>query len=187
MPQSKNIRTKLQLWNALYDLVFIKKIEFNQITINTICSHAVVHRSTFYNHFTDKFALYKFGYEYLCQKKNIYSVYQRMFAPFRTASDANHSLHMKFFNTPLLSTIYADFIYELQTAELSAIIDEIKPLGYDLRISKNLLINLLLAMHTVLNTHIENGELAITEADSILEKQINQLIVRVSTSKIVAD
>lgn len=187
MPQSKNTRTKLQLWNSLYDLVFIQNIEFNQITINTICTNAVVHRSTFYNHFTDKFALYKFGYTYLCQKKNQYSVYQRMFAPFRTASDINHSLHVQFFNTPLLSDTHADFVYELQMDELSAIIDEILPLGYELAISKKLLVDLLLAMHTVLNRHLENGKLTFLEADSIIEKQIKQLVLRVSTSKNVVN
>lgn len=187
MSQSKNIRTKLQLWNSLYDLIFIQKIEFSQITIHTICRHAVVHRSTFYNHFTDKFALYKFGYANLCEKKNVYSVYQRMFAPFRTASDINQSLHTHFFNNSLMATTFPDFVHELQSTELHAVIDEFTPLGYELTISKNLLVNLLLAMHAVLLTHIENGELSITEADSIIEKQINQLIIRVTTSKNIAN
>lgn len=187
MPLSKNTRTKLQLWNSLYDLVFIQNIEFNQITINTICTNAVVHRSTFYNHFTDKFALYKFGYAYLCEKKNQYSVYQRLFAPFRTASDINHSLHVQFFNTSLLSIAHADFVYELQTDELSAIVDEFLPLGYELVVSKKLLVDLLLSIHTVLNLHLDNGELTILEADSIIEKQIKQLIKRASNSKNVAN
>lgn len=187
MPLMKNSRTKLQLWNSLYDLIFMQRVEFNQITINDICTNAIVHRSTFYNHFTDKFALYKFGYAHLCEKKNVYSVYQRMFAPFRTASDINQLLNESFFNNDLMSSSYPDFINQLQSAELSEIIDELTPLGYELTVSKNLLLDLILSLHTVLDKHIKRKELTITAADSIIEKQINQLIIRASTSKIVAE
>lgn len=45
-------RTRKYLCNALFDL--LQKNSFDKLSINDICNKAMVHRSTFYNHFTDK-------------------------------------------------------------------------------------------------------------------------------------
>lgn len=42
---------------ALLDLLCEKGQLFSKITINEICDKAMVHRTTFYKHFKDKFAL----------------------------------------------------------------------------------------------------------------------------------
>ncbi len=48
-------RTKKLLSNALFDL--IKKKPFDKVTVCDICDEAMVHRATFYSHFSDKYEL----------------------------------------------------------------------------------------------------------------------------------
>ncbi|GIO54533.1 hypothetical protein BK138_01450 [Paenibacillus rhizosphaerae] len=48
-------RTHKLLYNALFDLM--EKHSFEQITVKQICDLAMVHRTTFYTHFQDKFDL----------------------------------------------------------------------------------------------------------------------------------
>ncbi|WP_405143606.1 TetR/AcrR family transcriptional regulator [Paenibacillus sp. FSL H7-0942] len=50
-------RTYKLLTMALLDLLCEKGQLFSNITINKICDKAMVHRTTFYKHFKDKFAL----------------------------------------------------------------------------------------------------------------------------------
>ena len=74
-------RTYLLLKNALLEL--LAKKSFDEIKVNDICNLAMIHRTTFYSHFQDKYdlleyciknieqeltekikrILYKFGYE----------------------------------------------------------------------------------------------------------------------------
>lgn len=48
-------RTHKLLYNALFDLM--EKHSFEHITVKQICDSAMVHRTTFYTHFQDKFDL----------------------------------------------------------------------------------------------------------------------------------
>lgn len=48
-------RTRKLLYNALLDLM--EKQPFENITVKQICDLAMVHRTTFYTHFQDKFDL----------------------------------------------------------------------------------------------------------------------------------
>ncbi|MFC7558721.1 TetR/AcrR family transcriptional regulator [Paenibacillus farraposensis] len=50
-------RTHKLLWSALGELLLDPKKEFSSITINEICEKAMVHRTTFYKHFVDKYDL----------------------------------------------------------------------------------------------------------------------------------
>lgn len=50
-------RTHKLLTMALIDLLSMHGQRFSNITINEICDQAMVHRTTFYKHFEDKFAL----------------------------------------------------------------------------------------------------------------------------------
>lgn len=49
------IKTKLSLSQSLYEL--IEKQAFSTITVKQICDFALVHRTTFYKHFYDKYDL----------------------------------------------------------------------------------------------------------------------------------
>ena len=52
-------RTKMLLSNALFEL--IKKKPFEKISVCDICDAAMVHRATFYSHFSDKYELLNFS------------------------------------------------------------------------------------------------------------------------------
>ncbi|MGE7948828.1 TetR/AcrR family transcriptional regulator [Lysinibacillus sp. NPDC093688] len=54
-------RTHKLLWAALFELMTQPKQKYSAITINQICDRAMVHRTTFYQHFEDKNALLEFG------------------------------------------------------------------------------------------------------------------------------
>jgi AcrR family transcriptional regulator len=52
-------RTRKLLWEALLDLIAEK--DFESITVRELCERAMVHRTTFYNHYLDKYDLLEQG------------------------------------------------------------------------------------------------------------------------------
>lgn len=54
-------RTRKLLWEALMGL--IAEHDFESITVNNICDRAMIHRTTFYNHYEDKYDLFNSGVE----------------------------------------------------------------------------------------------------------------------------
>lgn len=62
------IKTEQALRNALLELGNIK--DFDEITINEVCTKAMVRRSTFYRHYEDKFHFYKSTIIYLLNSYN---------------------------------------------------------------------------------------------------------------------
>ena len=55
MGDLRTTRTYLLLKNALLEL--LSKQSFDTIKVNDICNLAMVHRTTFYSHFSDKYEL----------------------------------------------------------------------------------------------------------------------------------
>lgn len=62
MEPSKDLRVK-RTYKLLSEslLELMKKMPFEKITITDICNNAMVHRTTFYTHFTDKYDLLKYS------------------------------------------------------------------------------------------------------------------------------
>ncbi len=52
-------RTKKLIWEAL--LTLLQEQTFASTSVRAICEQAMVHRATFYSHFTDKYALLAYG------------------------------------------------------------------------------------------------------------------------------
>ncbi|NDJ60742.1 MAG: TetR/AcrR family transcriptional regulator [Chloroflexi bacterium] len=52
-------RTRKLLWEALMSL--IAERDFETLTVNDICDRALIHRTTFYNHYQDKYDLLDSG------------------------------------------------------------------------------------------------------------------------------
>src|SRR2546426_11063332 len=52
-------RTHKLLWDAL--MVELSERAFEEITVKDICERAMVHRTTFYKHYEDKYALLEQG------------------------------------------------------------------------------------------------------------------------------
>lgn len=48
-------RTKKLLKDSLYDLAVTQSIKLEELSVQMICEHAMVHRTTFYRYYTDKY------------------------------------------------------------------------------------------------------------------------------------
>ena len=77
-------RTKKLIWEALLSL--LEKQTFATLSMKAICEQAMVHRATFYSHFTDKYALLDYGMQEAVQaiKKEV---------QWNEASDMQATLH----------------------------------------------------------------------------------------------
>ncbi|MBC1271676.1 TetR/AcrR family transcriptional regulator [Listeria booriae] len=86
MPEKKDdlraIRTKTHLSNALLTLINSGDYQFEAITINKICEEAMVHRTTFYKHFEDKYHLLSYCIESMQQRFNQFTPKERLCQPF---------------------------------------------------------------------------------------------------------
>jgi AcrR family transcriptional regulator len=56
-------RTHKLLWEAL--MALLGERAFEEITVTEICDHAMVHRTTFYKHYADKYALLEQGMRHM--------------------------------------------------------------------------------------------------------------------------
>lgn len=77
-------RTHKLLSTALIDLLCRKGSSFNSITVNQICEQAMVHRTTFYKHFEDKFDLLSLTMEHLMQNYLQMSTEERLKKPIQS-------------------------------------------------------------------------------------------------------
>jgi len=75
-------RSMQLLWEALFDLMTEKKKLFSKITIDQICEKAMVHRSTFYKHFDDKFRLLEYGLNQIMEGYWDIALEKRILKPF---------------------------------------------------------------------------------------------------------
>lgn len=62
----KNNKTNTLLSKSLLELLEIKDLD--EIKVNEICSNALVHKTTFYNHFEDKYDLFNYVIEQIHEK-----------------------------------------------------------------------------------------------------------------------
>src|SRR5690348_2615064 len=79
-------RTYKLLWNALEELLSEPSQSFNTITVNQICERAMVHRTTFYKHFEDKYDLLFFGMSEFKYDYMKLSLEERVKKPFENMS-----------------------------------------------------------------------------------------------------
>lgn len=169
----KVTRTKVLLWNSLCELIFLEKKEFDAITINDICTHAIVHRSTFYNHFADKFHLFQFGYHLTLTKRAQHPVEKRFFQPFSTNRLTTEPLQF-----PILSYKFTDSLTDViqslheQDIEYSlfALIDH----GYTPKLPLKITAELLSQIYMTLLEHILSKTMTIDEADHVYATFIKQ-------------
>jgi len=80
-------RSMQLLWKALFDLMTEKKIGFSKITVDQICEKAMVHRSTLYKHFDDKFRLLEYGLNQLMERYWDIPLEKRILKPFFWSDD----------------------------------------------------------------------------------------------------
>ncbi|MFC5403333.1 TetR/AcrR family transcriptional regulator [Cohnella soli] len=75
-------RTRKLLWDALIGL--LEHRTFESLSIQEICDTAMVHRTTFYKHFEDKYHLASYGLSLIDELFANTSCEQRLLHPFKT-------------------------------------------------------------------------------------------------------
>ncbi|WP_285398582.1 TetR/AcrR family transcriptional regulator [Lysinibacillus sp. fls2-241-R2A-57] len=83
-------RTHKLLWEALFELMTQSKQKYSSITINQICDRAMVHRTTFYQHFEDKNALLAFGLRQNQEEALTVPLLDRLTKPFQVIEQFLH-------------------------------------------------------------------------------------------------
>lgn len=78
-------RSKTFIWQAFFELMTNGQ-SFSPITVNQICEKALVHRSTFYKHFEDKYDLLDFGLAILFADYHALSETKKATEPFTLAT-----------------------------------------------------------------------------------------------------
>lgn len=85
MPKQTDLRvikTKKALNSTLLELLTIKN--FSDITVNEICKKSLVHRTTFYKHFMDKFDLLQYALKENTKEFFNLDLYDRLHKPFQS-------------------------------------------------------------------------------------------------------
>jgi AcrR family transcriptional regulator len=70
------------LWEAFFKLMTEEKRSFSTITVDQICDRAMIHRSTFYKHYDDKFKLLEYGLNQLMEGYWNIPLEKRVLKPF---------------------------------------------------------------------------------------------------------
>lgn len=79
----RSLRTKTHLSNALLDLINENKHHFESITVKMICDKAMVHRTTFYKHFEDKYHLLVYSVDPMQKGFDCFTPKERICTPFK--------------------------------------------------------------------------------------------------------
>jgi AcrR family transcriptional regulator len=120
-------RTHKLLWEAL--LTLLADRNFDTIGVKEICDLAMVHRTTFYKHYEDKFDLLKRGMQRMQellvaeieQTGKDFSSYQRLFTHIAT--------HERFYRVMLCGTGVGSFQAQMRSAFAEAIARELRRQG----------------------------------------------------------
>lgn len=103
-------RSQTFLWQAFFDLM-TEGVPFSRITINQICDKGMVHRSTFYKHFNDKYALLDFGLAQLFADYHALPEIKKVEEPFTWAkSFFDHSAAQQLLNAQKNDDVFFDLL-----------------------------------------------------------------------------
>ncbi|MFD2327880.1 TetR/AcrR family transcriptional regulator [Cohnella sp. GCM10020058] len=83
-------RTRKLLWDALMALLGESGRTFESLTVAEICERAMVHRTTFYKHFEDKYHLLCAGFEELNKELTAMDFEERMRRPMQLLEQFGH-------------------------------------------------------------------------------------------------
>lgn len=79
------VKTKNALSTSLYQL--LEKRSFESLSVNEICQHGLVHRTTFYKHFYDKYDLLEYLFKLLTKDYFSTDLKERLNNPFKTIEE----------------------------------------------------------------------------------------------------
>ena len=78
-------QTKHNIWESMYELMLGQRRLFSDVRVYDICQMSSIHRSTFYRHFEDKYAVLHYGLNVLWQDYFLLDGGKRWRTPFTTA------------------------------------------------------------------------------------------------------
>lgn len=170
------VRTRKLLLKGLYEL--LEEKEFSKLTIDQICDRSMVHRTTFYKHFHDKYALLELMLNNLSEKYFSYEFKERINHPFRVtekgfegAKDFHRILENQKEDKEFNDLMFSQFIKLLQK-DIQENIDQIDK---DPAVPDDLVFYLYGGAIKGFSNWIENSSVKISadEADRLFHKMVN--------------
>lgn len=170
-------RSRLYLWRGFYQLMTEEKQLFSKITINHICQVALVHRSTFYQHFSDKYALLDFGLGELFADYQNLADQDRTLAPFYWANHFfENSRAQLLLETQQKDQEFSQLLHvysvEMMSASLLNYLKSLPKTDIPLSLQVDFLISTVFSL-----SHWQNKQktpIPIAEMDAYYQKLINQ-------------
>ncbi|RZI01297.1 TetR family transcriptional regulator [Staphylococcus condimenti] len=170
------VRTRKLLLGGLYEL--LEEKEFSKLTIDQICDRSMVHRTTFYKHFHDKYELLEVLLNNLSEEFFSYDFKERINHPFRVKENAFEG--SKDFHRILIKQkedkefndlIFSHFIKLIQ----QDVKDNINLIEKDPSVPDDLVFYLYGGAIKGFSKWIENSNAKITaeEADNVFHKMVN--------------
>lgn len=112
------VRTKKLLSEALFNL--LEKYTLPSITIDMICNQALVHRTTFYNHFYDKYDLLNTLFKSLSKEYFNLDIKNRINSPFESIANVfnpriyniSKKQHADHYFKNILANFFVDLLQE---------------------------------------------------------------------------
>lgn len=170
------VRTRKLLLSGLFEL--LEEKEFSKLTIDQICNRSMVHRTTFYKHFHDKYELLELLLNNLSEDYFAYDFKERINHPFKVKENAFEG--SKHFHRILIKQkqdkefndfMFSQFIRLLQ----QDVKDNIHLIEKDPSVPDDLVFYLYGGAIKGFAKWIENSSVEITadEADKVFHKMVN--------------
>lgn len=115
---------KEQLWTVLFNRL-LEGESFDQLNVQDICDQAQIHRSTFYRHFQDKYALLEYGIESLWFSFFEDDTQSILLTPFTTAAAFMEGSVAK--KLIIAQQHHSNFLMSLQELSFKAYLTSIQP------------------------------------------------------------
>lgn len=169
------IKTKKALTDSLYSL--LEQEMFTTLTVNKICKHASVHRTTFYKHFYDKYELLKYLLKLTHDDYFATDIKERLNNPFQTLANSFNKeeisrIELKQYNDKKFEDVRNNYLIEIMQKDFKTNMHRIT---VDNVVPKSLVFYV---FGSVLNAFIdwkknENVEIKPKQMDQIFHKLIN--------------
>lgn len=168
-------KTKLRLKIALLDILNTKT--FDEIKVNEICEKALIHKTTFYNHFDDKYDLLNYVITSIHEeikanlslKKGIKEYYLSIAKEYIKIIKKNKKLFDSVLSTK--GNISTYMIYEIYVQDLEKEISKVKTINLPNRYIASFYVT---AVFSLLNEWYING---CVENEETLISYLNELII----------
>ena len=124
------IYLKKNVWTVLQNLL-LDGISYKKITVNMICQHSTIHRSTFYRLFTDKYDLLEYGINILWREYFRMDSYVQLTHPFQTAATfLNRSMAKYIIKAQMNDLVFLEEVQRITFKKISTVYKETFSIDY---------------------------------------------------------